>query len=172
MSVEQAITVQADYSIKGRDIRQYYAGFCRRALPDGAVWRLSLASSCLPSGHPGYMVWLTKTAGTERFAPQLWDWAVGLGATVARMKPRLRTRRRTFVASYEHEWGRQASIDGLTVAIHGRSTVPSILARADEFGCDRDAYQRIRDFVTGALLLAEWQFEDALVWAHKVARDS
>ena len=88
------------------------------------------------------------------------------------MKPRLKARRRTFVASYDHSWGRQASIDGLNQAIFGKDQVPAILARAEQYGCDRDAYQRVRDFVTGALLLTEWQFEDALRWAHRVARDS
>lgn len=171
MGVAQAIEVQADYAIKGRDLRQYYAGFCRRALPEGAVWRLALAASCLPTEHPGYKVWMTKTAGTERFGPDLWDWAIGLGATVATMKPRLKTRRRTFVASYDHAWGRHASIDGLNLAIYGK-TQAAVSARAEQFGCDRDAYQRVRDFVAGALLLSEWQFEDALAWAHKVARDS
>ena len=95
-------------------------------------------------------------------------------ATVARMKPRLRTRARTFVASYDHAWGRQASLDGLCMAL-GLSMwdeFPSVLSRSEEFGCDRDAYKRVRDFVAGAILLAAWQYEDALVWAHKVARDA
>lgn len=172
MTAAQAIEVQADYAVKGRDLRTYYAGFTRRALPDGAIWRLSLASSCLPQGHPGYMAWLTTVAGTERFCPELQQWAIGLGATIARMKPRLRTRARTFVASYDHTWGRQASLDGLCIALFGVGGVPAIAARADEFGCDRDAYKRIRDFVAGALILAAWQYEDALTWAHKVGRDA
>lgn len=158
--------------VKGPDLRSYYACFTRRALPEGAIWRLALASSCLPSGHPGYMAWMTMVSGTERFTPLLHDWAVGLGATIARMKPRLKTRRREFVASYDHEWGRQASVDGLAMAILGAHNVPSLRERADTFNCDREAYQRIRDFVSGAILLASWQYEDALRWAHKVARDA
>ena len=172
MTVAAAIEVQADYSVKGRDLRSYYAGFTRRALPDGAIWRLSLASSLLPDGHPGYMAWLTTVAGTERFVPQLQGWAVGLGETVARMKPRLRTRARTYVASYAPEWGQRASLDGLTMALFGADTAPAIAARADELGCDRDAYSRIRNFVAGAILLAAWQYEDALAWAHRVAKEA
>ncbi|HEY5851271.1 MAG TPA: hypothetical protein VIT62_10965 [Lysobacter sp.] len=172
MTVAEAIAVQADYDIKSQDIRQYYASFTRRALPEGAIWRLSLATSCLPSGHPGYMTWMTMVSGTDRFVVSLQDWAIGLGATIARMKPRLRKRARVYVTSYDHEWGKQASLDGLCIALFGADKVPAVLARADEFKCDRDAYQRIRDFVAGALLLAQWQYEDSLRWAHKVARDS
>lgn len=172
MSLEQAIQVQADYDIKGRDLRSYYAGFTRRALPDGAIWRLSLASSVLPQGHPGYMVWMTSVSGTERFTIELQDWAIGLGATVAAMKPKLRKRARMYVSSYEPEWGKQASLDGLCIALCGAGCVPATSAQAEAFGCDRDAYKRIRDFVAGALILAAWQYEDALRWAHRVARDS
>lgn len=172
MTVADAIQVQADYAIKGPDLRSYYAGFTRRALPEGAIWRLSLASSCLPTGHPGYMAWMTMVAGTERFCPELQRWAVGLGATIARMKPKLKARGRTYVASYDHAWGKQASLDGLMLALFGAESVPAVLERAEDFGCDRDAYKRIRSFVAGAILLSIWQYEDALVWAHKVARDA
>lgn len=162
----------SDYDIKGPDLRSYYAGFTRRSLPEGALWRLSLASSCLPAGHPGYKLWMTKTSGTDRFTPELYDWALGLAATIAVMKPRLKARRRTYVASYGDGWGRQAAIDGLNLSVFGKAHVPAILARSEEFGCDRDAYRRLRDFVAGAMLLTEWQFEDALRWAHRVARDA
>jgi hypothetical protein len=160
-----------DYDVRGTDLRAYYASFTRRALPEGALWRLSLASSCLPEQHPGYKAWLTMVSGTDRFCPDLQAWAVGLGATIARMKPKLRMRSRQYVASYGHEWGRQASLDGLCVALFG-SEPASLRERADELGCDREAYQRIRDFVAGAIVLAAWQYEDALRWAHRVARDA
>lgn len=78
-----------DYDVRGTDLRAYYASFTRRALPEGALWRLSLASSCLPERHPGYKAWLTMVSGTDRFCPDLQAWAVGLGATIARMKPKL-----------------------------------------------------------------------------------
>lgn len=172
MGKAEALEVGGDWDVRGADLRSYYAGFTRRALPDGAIWRLSLASSCLPAGHPGYMAWLTTVSGTERFCPPLQQWAIGLGATIARMKPKLRMRARAYVSSYDHAWGRQASLDGLSVALFGLDAVPAILARSEEFGCDRDAYQRIRDFVAGAILLAAWQYEDALRWAHRVARDA
>jgi len=161
-----------DWDVRGQDLRTYYAGFTRRALPDGALWRLSLASSCLPERHPGYKVWLTMVSGTERFCVELQSWSVGLGATVARMKPRLNLRAREFVSSYDHAWGRQASLDGLKMALFGEENIESLRSRSDEFDCDREAYQRIRDFVAGAIVMAAWQYEDALRWAHRVARDA
>lgn len=172
MGNESAIQVGGDWDIKSQDLRQYYAGFTRRALPDGAIWRLSLAQSCLPSEHIGYKVWLTMVAGTERFVPEMQAWAIGLGETIAQMKPRLRKNAREFVPSYRAEWGRQAALDGLGVAILGADKAPSVSSRSTEFGCDWDAYERIRSFVAGSLLLAQWQYEDALRWAHKVARDT
>lgn len=161
-----------DYDLRGGDLRSYYAGFTRRSMPDGAIWRLSLASSCLPEGHPGYMAWLTVASGSDRFRPKLHDWAMGLAATVAVMKPRLKARRRTYVASYDHAWGRQAAADGLNLALYGGKHVPSLREQAEVLGCDREAYGRIRAFVAGAILLAISQYEDALKWAHRVARDA
>lgn len=163
---------QPCYDIRGTDLRSYYACFTRRALPDGAIWRLSLASSCLPEGHPGYMAWLTLVSGTDRFGPKLHDWALGLAATIAVMKPKLRTRARTYVASYDHTWGRQAAVDGLNFALYGEKAIPSIRQQAECFGCDREAYGRIRNFVAGAIVMTMQQYEDALQWAHKVARDA
>jgi hypothetical protein len=169
----KAAQTVGDYDVKGHDLRSYYAGFTRRALPEGAIWRLSMATSTLPQGHPGYMAWMTTVSGTDRFVSDLQGWAIGLGETIARMKPRLRKRSRTYVSSYQPEWGRQAALDGLCEAL-GLSLWAgeevSVSARSEQFGCDRDAYKRIRDFVAGALILASWQYEDALRWAHRIAR--
>jgi len=172
MGNESSIQIGGDWDIKSQDLRQYYAGFTRRALPDGAIWRLSLAQSCLPDGHIGYKVWLTMVAGTDRFVPEIQEWAIGVGETIARMKPRLRKNAREYVPSYQDVWGKQASLDGCGMAILGPDRAPTVSSRASEFGCDWDAYDRVRGFVAGAMLLAQWQYEDALRWAHKVARDA
>lgn len=172
MGNESAIQIGGDWDIKSQDLRQYYAGFTRRALPEGAIWRLSLAQSCLPAGHIGYKAWLTVVAGTERFCPELQTWALGLAETIASMKPRLRKNAREYVPSYRKDWGERAALDGLIWAIFGDSKVEPVSAQAANFGCDREAYRRIRDFVAGAILLAIWQYEDALRWAHRVARDA
>ena len=152
-----------DWDVRGQDLDTYYASFGRRALPDGAIWRLSMASSSLPERHVGYQAWLTTVAGVRDFVPELQQWAVGLGATVARMKPR----GRKFVVEYDHAWGKQASLDGLKMGLFGNESVPGIRARADDFGCSWRSYQRIRDFVAASLALAIWQYRDALVWVTK-----
>lgn len=172
MGNEAAVQTPPDYDVRGQDLRSYYAGFTRRALPEGALWRLSLASSVLPEEHIGYRAWLTIASGTDRFCPELQEWAIGLGVTIAHMKPRVRQRARMYVSSYDHEWGRRASLDGLMVALFGLDSVPAIFSRAAEYDCDRDAYRRVRDFVAGAIALGVWQYEDALRWAHRVARDA
>lgn len=162
--------VTPDYDVRGRDLRQYYAGFGRRVLPDSAVWNLSMASSVLPDGHPGYMAWITTVADANCFCLDLQRWAIGLGGTIAGMKPKLGKRRREFVRSYKPEWGDRASLDGLMFALWGKSAVPSTRERAEQLGCDREAYARLRDFVAGAILLAMWQYEDALRWAFRQGR--
>ncbi len=155
------------WDIRGGDLRTYYAGFCRRALPDEAIWRLSLASSYLPKEHVGYRVWLTMVAGTDRFLHDLEDWAVSLGQAVAQMKPRLRSHARQYVPSYREDWGRQAAIDGATLALYGAAHVPGYVGQAERFGCHRDAYKRIRDFVAGAMLIAADQYETELRLVHR-----
>lgn len=150
-------------------LRSYYAGFCRRALPEGALWRLSMASSYLPENHVGYQVWLSLVAGTDRFDKQLEQWAAALAPTIAVMKPKRGKHAYPYVKSYSHEWGRQAAMDGVAMALRGKDSVDTVWARSKEFGCDRDAYARIRGFVAGALLMAASQYETELRLVHRDA---
>ena len=55
-------------------------------------------------------------------------------------------------------------------ALYGPTKVAGHVQRADEFGCHRDAYKRIRDLIAGAVLLQLMQYEDALSWAVSVQR--
>lgn len=158
------------WDIRGGDLRTYYAGFCRRALPDEAIWRLSRASSYLPKNHIGYQVWLTMVAGTERFLLELQEWAIALGAAVAAMKPRLGANARQYVPSYREDWGRQAAIDGAVLALYGERHVPPYTQQAERFGCRHSAYKRIRDFVAGAMLVAANQFETELALVYREGR--
>ena len=159
-----------DYTIRGRDLRQLYAAFGRRPLTDGAVWALSLADSTLMPGHIGYKAWITYVADIDCHGEELAEWARGLADCFATVKPLLTKRRRLLVASYDPRWGQQAGLDGLTLALYGASAVTPVQARATAFGCDRDAYRRIRDLVAGAALVQVAQFEDALGWAVGVQR--
>lgn len=169
MGNESAVRAEGCWDIKGQDLRQYYAGFTRRALPDGAIWRLSMACQYLPENHVGYKVWLTLVTGTDRFVPELQEWAIALGAAIAQMKPRRNKLARTYVPSYKPDWGRQAALDGVTQALYGEARTPPYTAQADRFGARYEAYRRIRDFVAGALMLAAGQFESELRLVHREA---
>lgn len=169
-AVAEAVQVQGDYQIKGRDLRQLYAPFCRRPLGDQAIWCLSLASSTLPEHHIGYQAWITDTADTDCHISELLRWCKDLAATAATLKPLLGRRRRLLVESYRQDWGDQAAVDGLWLALKGKAAVPSLEFRAEQFGCRWQAYARIRGLVAGCVVLQMAQYEDALRWAVGVQR--
>jgi hypothetical protein len=116
------------------DLRGYYAAFGRRQLPDAAHYTAAVADSTLPDNHVGYDLWITWVAEVPFFERSLIEWAEGLGELAATLKPRIGERRRTFVESYRPEWGRQASRDGLRIAILGPNFVPGLQTRATELG--------------------------------------
>ena len=169
-AVAERVEVQGDYQVRGRDLRQLYAPFCRRPLGDQAIWCLSLASSTLPDNHIGYQAWITDTADTDCHMAELAAWCKSLAETAATLKPLLGKRRRLIVESYRKDWGDQAAIDGLVLALRGKGAVPSPEARAEQFNCHRDPYRRIRSIVAGCVILQMAQYEDALGWAVRVQR--
>jgi len=152
------------------DLRGYYAAFGRRQLPDAAHYTAAVASSTLPDSHIGYELWITWVAEVPFFQRQLDEWAEGLGELAATLKPRIGERHRTYVESYRPEWGRQASRDGLRMAILGPNFVPGLQTRATELGCRWQAYKKVRDFVAGAALMQMQQFEAQLNWATRLKR--
>lgn len=166
----ERVEVQADYAVKGRDLRQLYAPFCRRPLGDDAIWCLSLAQTTLPENHIGYQAWITDTADADCHIPELMAWCKGLAATAATLKPLLGKRRRVLVESYRKDWGDQAALDGLLLALKGKDAVPALDARAEQFGCRWQAYGRIRGLVAGCVVMQMAQYEDALAWAVRVQR--
>ena len=164
------MATEHSFDIRGRDLRQLYAGFGRLPLQDGAVWALSLASSTLPPNHIGFAAWITYVADVDCHGERLAQWVKDLARAMATCAPLLGKRRRQLVTSYETRWGDQAALDGLTLALYGPTKVEPILGRAGEFGCSREAYKRIRDLIAGAVLLQLAQYEDALGWAVGVQR--
>lgn len=157
-----------DYDID--DLRSYYAAFGRRQLPDAAHFTAAVADSTLPDAHIGYEVWITWVAEVPFFREKLTQWAEGVGELAATLKPKLKKHSRTYVESYRPSWGRQASRDGLCMALYGAGSVPGLEARATELGCRWQAYKRVRDFVAGAITQQMQQFESALVWATRLKR--
>jgi len=88
------LQIQADYTLKGRDLRQLFAGFGRIPLNDSAIWSLSLATSTLPPGHIGYAAWITFVADVDCHAEALAQWVKDLARCMATVKPLLGKRRR------------------------------------------------------------------------------
>ena len=165
-----AEAVQADYAVKGRDLRQLYAPFCRRPLGDQAIWCLSLASSTLPENHIGYAAWITDTADTDCHTRELEEWCKSLAETAATLKPLLGKRRRLLVESYRKDWGDQAALDGLVLALRGKDAIPAASDRATQFDCLVRPYVRIRGLVAGCVVLQMTQYESALEWAVRIQR--
>lgn len=152
------------------DLRGYYAAFGRRQLPDAAHYTAAVADSTLPDTHVGYELWITWVADVPFFRDELEQWAEGLGELAATLKPRLGERHRTYVESYRPEWGRQASRDGLEMAIKGPNYVPGLETRATQLNCRWQAFRKIRNFVAGAAIVQMQQFEGQLLWATRLKR--
>ena len=152
------------------DLRGYYAAFGRRQLPDAAHYAAAVADSTLPDSHVGYELWITWVADVPFFAAELQEWAEGLGELAATLKPKLGDRHRTYVESYRPEWGRQASRDGLRIALLGPNFVPGLQTRATQLSCRWQAFRKVRDFVAGAAIMQIQQFESQLLWATRLKR--
>lgn len=162
------VEVQADYAVKGRDLRQAFSGFARLPMSDAAIWSLSQACAELPPNHMGYAAWITEVAGADCHMPELIRWSKRLAFTAACLKPRMGVRRRRMVEGYTREWGDQAALDGLQLALTGSCT--SGVWQAERLGVHRDSYRRLRNFVAGALALQSQQFESELAIAVRANR--
>lgn len=157
---------KGDWDIRGADIRQLFAAFGRIPLNDSAIWSLSLASSTMPPNHIGYQAWITMVADSDCHGESLADWVKSLARALATLRPVMgRKRRDVLVKSYRPEWGDQAALDGLQIALYGPGKVESYDARANAFGCRWQAYKRIRDLVAGVVTMQMAQYESALAWA-------
>jgi hypothetical protein len=159
------------YDVRGRDIRQLYAGFCRITMREDLIWCLSLASSVRPDNHIGFELWITDVAGVTCHDNKIEEWCKSLGRTIATMSPLLGKRRRVLVPSYKPEWGDKAAIDGLQMALLGKKSVKGLRARAEELGCGWEAYKRIRNLVAGSVILQMDQFEEDLKWATRIQKN-
>jgi hypothetical protein len=159
-----AMTDVGCYDVRGRDLRTYFGAFTRRHLPEDALCALSLASSALPDNHAGYMAWMTIISGTDLFAKQLGEWAIGLGTYIHSARFRRNRRFRAYCEGWRPEWGKRACLDGLILGLFGPNHVPGSHIRAEEFGISDNTYRKIRDFVGGATSLAAMQYEESIQW--------
>lgn len=170
MGEQRAIAV-GDWDTKGQDLDQRFAKFCLRPLSEEDVYALSMASMVMPDGSPGAEGYLTQVAGVTAFAGRLalWGRVVAIGIAQGQHKARGGQRRREYVEGYDEAWGRYAVADGLTLALWGNA--PGIVERCEQLKCGKQGYQRIRDFVGGALDAAIAEYRSALAWATGSRRD-
>jgi hypothetical protein len=152
-------------------VDQRFYVFGQHALGDAEIWALSAATMVLPDGNPGAEAYLVQVAGAEELVPglTLWGRAVARDIAAAPYMARNGKRRRAYVEGYDESWGIHAVADGLTLALFGKA--PGIVERCDALGCGKQAYQRIRDFVGGAILCALTEYRCALEWALGLRRD-
>lgn len=160
------------HDIDGQDLDQRFAQFGRRHLSDAEVWALSMATMMMPDGSPGPEGYLSKVSGTTLYAPRLMAWGLGVasGISQAGYMARNGRRRRAYVEGYDEAWGRYAVADGLTLVLYGHAE-KNAADRVSRLGCGRQAFERIRDFVAGALLSAIAEFVVALEWSAGKRRD-
>lgn len=163
------VRAEGDWTVKGRDLRQAYAGFCRVPLGDAAIWSLSQASSQLPTQHIGFQVWITEIAGADTHMAAIVRWAKRLAWCASCLKPRMGVRRRRMVEGYRADWGDQAALDAVQLALTG--SCPSARTQSEHFQIHRDGYKRLRNFVAGALVLQSSQFESELAIAVRNNRE-
>lgn len=153
------------------ELNSRYARFGIHPLTDEDVWALSMAAMVMPDGNPGAEAYLAKVAGTPLFHGRLMVWGrvVAIGVASARYKARDGQRRVEYVPGYDESWGRHAVADGLTLALYGKA--PGLVERAEQLKVGKQGYQRIRDFVGGALVNAIAEYQVALQWATGSRRD-
>lgn len=160
--------IQADYSERGKDLRQRFAIFGRKTLDENHHSILALATAALPEHHIGDKLWLTQVSGTQVYADALMDWAKAFCHAICTCKP-LRQSGIPYpvVPAYNASWGDWAALDGLVVAT-GFGKRVSASERAVTLGCSRKSYTKARNLVAGALLLQSSQFEQELGWSWRV----
>lgn len=149
-----------------------FARFCLRPLSESDVWALSMAAMVMPDGNPGAEAYLTQVAGVDSFVGRLtlWGRVVAIGIAQGGYRGRNGARRRAYVEGYDEAWGRFAVADGLTLALYHYAEF-GVSERCEQLKCGKQGYQRIRDFVGGALVNAIAEYRVALEWATGSRRD-
>lgn len=114
---------------------------------DSVAWWLATCRMIAP--HPiAQSLYLAHVAEDMSQRRAIKDWAYSVAAQFAGAKGSGQ-RRRSMVESYRLDWGHQAARDGVFLALWGDiEDVPGITFRCDQFGCGKQAYQRVRDEIT------------------------
>ena len=111
------------------------------------VWALSLARM-VASDPIADKLYLTHATEDLRYAREVKEWGYSVAVTFVGSKGSGQ-RRRSLVESYRPEWGHAAARDGMAMALWPELGTggPGLGKRAEQFGCGKQAYQRVRDEV-------------------------
>lgn len=111
------------------------------------VWALGLARTVSPDPIADKL-YLTHATEDLRYMREVKEW--GYSAAVAFVGSKgSGQRRRSLVESYRPDWGHNAARDGMAMALWPElsTDVPGLGKRAEQYGCGKQAYQRVRDEV-------------------------
>lgn len=171
MGMQQAVQAGGDWDLRGVDIETRYAKFSSEPLGDEDMMALGKARMVIPSASIGDKLFLTHVSDCRCYHTHLADWALMVADGIAKSQHRKRggKRYRTYCEGYQPEWGAQAALDGIALAMFGQC--PSLESRAEWFGIAPQTYRKIRDFVGGVAVEAITEFRYTLEWAHGSRRD-
>lgn len=126
---------------------QRTAAFWWGAQDEEVAWWLSLCK--MVNSPEAQSLYIASVAEDMRHARGLKEWAYRVAVEYAGSRGSGQ-RRRTIVESYRLDWGHQAARDGLALALwpHLADEIPGIGKRCEQYGCGKQAYQRVRDEVS------------------------
>ena len=163
-----------DSDLKAKDVLQYIA---LRTIVESRIGPGNVSSVLSKANefkkerygdfHKGDLIYLSIVTGTKSYQKILNDWAIEFGEAISNSTLENKYYRKAIVSSYKAAWGQQASLDGLAIALDGKA-LESVRERAKTFGCDRKAYQKVRNYVAGALLVQYDQFQAELLYSWRV----
>lgn len=144
------------FDVKGIGLDAAFIG----ALSDTALSATMMTREDFDSRFPGWELYRTVVAGDEIFLPKLRAYAVGMARAVSRA--RKINRHPVVREGLRHNvWIRQAGLDALYIAIHGKVPMNSS-DRAEGFGIPANVYKRLRDSVAGGMIIGLEKYRQML----------
>jgi hypothetical protein len=154
------------------DVHQRVAGYWWGKPDESVAWWLSLCRMVAPDPI-AQSLYLARVAEDLTQRRAIKDWAYKAAAEFAGSKGGGQ-RKRSLVESYRLDWGHQAARDGVALALWGDIIdVPGIVFRSEQFGCGKQAYQRVRDDVkaTAADMASSFGADMEMCLEGKYSRD-
>lgn len=150
-------------TVEPPEIDKRIASFMAGTFDEDVAWWFGLAN--MTAADPiGQALYLAHVADeTTRFRA-IKDWAYRVAVEFVGSKGG-KQRRRSMVESYRVDWGHAAARDGCAIALWGPTGVPGIVARAEQYKCGKQAWQRVRDAVQNRTTDLIGDYRTSLRWA-------